>query len=130
MIRSGKAYILGFKSLATFGKDYIINPTVDRLIFMDCAPNPKKKNQRGLFACYVTGVEKDPKTNEDVALQIGLVQWVKGTPQIFIVKISREQIEKGDKVQFWNTAPTFGLLDEHSFPISSDAEQKEEKKET
>lgn len=130
MIRSGKAYILSFKSLATFGRDYIINPTVDRLIFMDCAPNPKKKNQRGLFACYVTGVEKDPKTNEDVALQIGLVQWVKGIPQIFIVKISREQIEKGDKVQFWNTAPTFGLLDEHPFPVSSDEEQKEEKKET
>ena len=130
MIRDSKAYIVSFEGLAAISRDCMTNPTVDGLVFMDCAPNPKKKNQRGLFACYVTGVEKDPNTNEATALQIGLVQWVKGIPQILLVKISREQIEKGNKVRFWNSAPSFSKLKDHPFPVSSDAEQKEEKKET
>ena len=130
MIRDNKAYIVSFEGLAAAERDGMMNPTVDGLVFMDCAPNTKKKNKRGLFACYVTGVEKDLKTNKATALQIGLVQWVKGIPQIVLVKITKEQIEKGDKVRFWNSAPSFGKLEDHPFPVSSDAEQKEEKKET
>lgn len=130
MLRSDNARPISFEVLTEFDEWYAANPTVERMIFMDCAPNPKKKNQRGLFACYVTGVDKDPTTNEATALRIGLVQWVKGIPQIFLVRISREQIEKGDKVRFWDLAPSYRLLEEYPFPVSSDAEQKEDKKKT
>lgn len=130
MVRCDNASIMSFEDLVAFDRWQKFNPTVDGLIFMDCAPNPKKKNQRGVFACYVTEVEKDPKTDEAVALHIGLVQWVKGIPQIFLVKISKEKIKKGDKVRFWDLAPSYRLLNEYPFPVSSDAEQKEEQKET
>ena len=100
-----------------------VAPTVDRLIFMDCAPNPKKKNKRQLFPCYVTQVELD-KENNPTAVQIGLVQWVKGTPQILLVKVSRETIEKGTKIRFWDLPPTTRLMEENPFPEP----KKEEKK--
>lgn len=134
MRRTNEAIHMSFDDLVNFAKLEKPNPTVDGLVFMDCAPNPKGKNQRGLFACYITGLDEDPKTGNVTALQIGLLQWVKGIPQVVLVKISKEQIKSRDKVRFWNQAPSHWLLDEYPFPvpsaISAEKEQKEEKKET
>ena len=123
MFRSNFAMRMTFDELVTLEAKKKDSPTVDGLIFMDVAPNPKKQNRRMLFPCYVTGVAKDKKTDEIVALGIGLIQWMKGIPQVMLIKVSKETVEKGEKIQFWDIAPTKYVLDKYGF---NSAEQEAE----
>lgn len=138
MTRSIGARVMTFEELVAMGKEKMEAPTVDGLIFMDCVPNPKRGNKRQLFACYVTKVAYDSKAlgdtsgeksnDEDadmtdqltvdkaVALEIGLIQWAGGVPQVLLMKVGRDRIEKGDIVRFWNDAPSQVLLDKRPFP--------------
>ena len=128
MYRAEAASFVSFDELvateARMGKGENVAPTVDGLIFMDCAPNPKKKNKRQLFACYVTQVELD-KEKKPIAVQVGIIQWVKGTPQVLLVKVSKETVEKGTKIRFWDLPPTTRLMKENPFP---ELKEKEEEK--
>lgn len=130
MYRAEAASMLDFNELvateARMGKGENVAPTVDGLIFMDCAPNPKKKNKRQLFACYVTQVGLDKEKNP-VAVQVGIVQWVKGVPQVLLVKVSKETIEKGTKIRFWDLPPTTRLMKENPFPELKEKEKEEKK---
>lgn len=127
MYRAEVASMLDFNELvateARMGNGENVAPTVDGLIFMDCAPNPKKKNKRQLFACYVTNVGYD-KENNPTAVQVGLVQWVKGVPQVLLVKVSKETVEKGTTIRFWDLPPTTRLMKENPFPEPKKEEEK------
>lgn len=121
MFRTSFAMQMSFDELVALEARKKDTPTVDGLIFMDVAPNPKKQNKRMLFPCYVTGVAKDKKTDEIVALAIGLIQWMKGIPQVMLIKVSKETVEKGEKIQFWDIAPTQYFLDKHGFDTPEQA---------
>lgn len=115
MFRTNFAMKMSFDDLVALEAKKKDSPTVDGMIFMDVAPNPKKQNKRMLFPCYVTSVAKDKKTNEIVALGIGLIQWMHGIPQVMLVKVSKETVLKGEKIQFWDIAPTQYVLDKYGF---------------
>lgn len=119
MYRSDFAETLGFEDLVKLEGTEKDSPTMDGMIFLDCAPNPKKDNKRKLFPCYVTGVQVNDE-GEPVALGLSIVQWVHGTPQIVMVKMKRETIEKGDKFLFWDIPPTALELAANPFPETAE----------
>lgn len=127
MLRVAFARILDFEELVKLEANPEPAITVDGMIYMDCAPNPKKEIGRKLFPCYITGIGKN-KEGEVEALKIGLIQWRSGIPQVLLVKVGRKAVEKGDKIRFWDLPPTVRLLDEHPFPDVPEPNESEEKK--
>lgn len=115
MNRSTGAVILTMQDLADMYDSNSESPVIDRMIFIDVRET--SKSPRRQFPCYICDVDKVHNK-----FKVALIQWVSGSPQVVIVSIGEDAIQKDKKVQFWDKAPTRDLLIMH--PISKDGKKK------
>ena len=98
MNRSKWAYVIDIHGIAELTNLKPESPVIDKMIFIDTAPT--KRVPRRQFPCYITDVIKD-KEGVAKALDVAIVQWIYGEPQIVKVRIGMETIKSGKKVLFW-----------------------------